>query len=117
MILESGSIPSSKQKGIVKRCTKCKVFIGRRRVEQKGISKRKERIVSGETILSWGKGTAGVCVMQMTSLVLIKKFQIVCLKVTFLGEVETASKSWFAVVEANDSILGLLFRFISFVFA
>ena len=44
---------------------------------------------------------------------LTKKFQIVWLKVTFLGEVETAVrlgvKSWFADVElsTSDSILGL----------
>ena len=48
-----------------------------------------------------------------TSLVLTKKFQIVRLKVTFLGEVETAVrlgvKSWFADVglSTSDSILGL----------
>ena len=30
------------------------------------------------------------------------------LKITFLGGVETAIKSWFAVVGANDSVLGLL---------
>ena len=33
---------------------------------------------------------------------------MVCLKVTFLEEVETAIKSWFAVMGANDSILGFL---------
>ena len=47
--------------------------------------------------------------MQTTSQVLIRKFQIVSLKVTFLGELETATKSWFAVMGANDSILDLLF--------
>ena len=35
--------------------------------------------------------------MQITSEVLIRKFQIDCLKVTFLEEVETVIMSWFAV--------------------
>ena len=38
------------------------------------ISKRKERIVSGQAIKFWGKGTAGVFIMQITTLVLIRKF-------------------------------------------
>ena len=49
--------------------------------------------------------------MQISSLVLIRKFQIVCLKVMFLGEAETAIKSLFAVMGTNDSILSLLFPF------
>ena len=50
-------------------------------------------------------------IMQITSLVWIRKFQIDCLKVTFLGEVEIAIKSWFAVMGASDCILDLLFLF------
>ena len=42
---------------------------------------------------------------------LIRKFQIACFKAPFLGEVETAIKSWFAVVGVNDFILALLFLF------
>lgn len=53
--------------------------------------------------------------MQITLLVLIRKFQISktdrLFKVPLLGEVETAVKSWFAVMGENDSILGLLFLF------
>ena len=49
--------------------------------------------------------------MQISSLVLIRKFQIVCLKVMFLGEAETAIKALFAVMGTNDSILSLLFPF------
>lgn len=47
--------------------------------------------------------------MHITSLVLSRKFQIDCLKVTLLEEAETAVKSWFAVVGANDSIWGCFF--------
>lgn len=50
-------------------------------------------------------------VMQVTSHVLIRKFQIPWLKVPFLGEVETVVKSWFAVLVESDSILDLLFLF------
>ena len=57
-----------------------KVFIGRRRVGQENISKRKERIVPGQAIIFWEKGMAGIFIMQITSLVLIKKFQIHCFK-------------------------------------
>ena len=56
-------------------------------------------------------------VRWIVSLVLIRKFRIDWLKVTFLGEAETAtslgSKSWFADVgfSTSDSILGLLVLF------
>lgn len=50
--------------------------------------------------------------MRISSLILIRKFQIVCLKVMFLGEAgETAIKSLFVVMGTNDSILNLLFPF------
>ena len=77
MIHESGSITSSKQKGNLKGCTKWK--IGRRRVGQEGMNKRKDRIVSGQALIFWrrGEGTAGVFIMKITSLLLIKKFQII----------------------------------------
>lgn len=42
--------------------------------------------------------------MQITSLLLIRKIQIGSLRVIVLGEVETATKSWFAVVGLNDPI-------------
>ena len=59
-----------------------------------------------------GAGTGGNSkdfIMQIVSLVLIRKFQIVCLKVIFLREIEIAIKSLFAVIRANNSIWGLLF--------
>lgn len=46
----------------------------------------------------------GGFIMQMTSLVLIKKLKIDCLKVTSLGKIETAIKSWFTVMGTNNSI-------------
>ena len=79
MIHESGNIESNKQKGNLKGCTKWKVFIGRRRVGQEGINKRNERIVSGRAnaFFGGGEGTARVVIMKITSLLLIKKFQII----------------------------------------
>lgn len=41
----------------------------------------------------------------MTALVLTRRFQVVCLKVTFLGEVKIAVLVLIAVLEANDLIL------------
>lgn len=103
MIQESGSTPSGKERGIKRGCIKWGVFIGRS-VGQKIISKRKERIISGKITfpwwegqrillcrlphLLWGKGE-GPC-PQMTSLGLIRKFPIDRLRLTFLGEIETA---------------------------
>ena len=49
--------------------------------------------------------------MQIASLVLISKFQIDCLKVTFLRVIETKTESLLPVMGANDSILGPLFLF------
>ena len=86
------------------------VFIGRR-IGQEVFSKRKERFVPGWDIFFVKKGMAGFFIMQIISIisrVLIRKFQIDCQKVTFLGEVGTVIKFWFAVVRANGSILGLL---------
>ena len=67
---------------------------------QEGIGKSKERIVSGQAIFFLGgrEQQGSLSCRLPTSLVLIKKFQIVYLKVTFLEVVETASKSWFAVI-------------------
>lgn len=59
----------------------------------------------------WGREQPGVLVLQITLLVLIRKFHIDCLKDTFLEKAEIAIKSWFAVVGANNSILDLLFLF------
>lgn len=50
-------------------------------------------------------------IMQITSLVLIRTFQINWLKVTFLGEVETAIKSWFVVLGTSVSIWTFFFSF------
>lgn len=44
---------------------------------------------------------AGV-LLQIISLVLVRKFETDCLKVIFLGEGETAIQPWFAVLGAND---------------
>ena len=81
-------------------------FIGRGRVGKQIISKRKERIVSG-LVIFWGKGNGRGLITCVTFLVLIRKFQIIYLKVTFLGKVEMAMKSWFVLLGLNDSILNL----------
>ena len=52
--------------------------------------------------------------MCITSLVLIRKFQIICLKVTFLRKVEMAMKCWFVLLGLNDSIVSLLIFFFFF---
>lgn len=49
--------------------------------------------------------------MQIASLVLIRKFQMDCLKVPFLRAIETKTKSLLPVIGAHDSILGPLFLF------
>lgn len=49
-------------------------------------------------------GMGGGFIMQMTSLVLIKKLKIDCLKVTSLGKIETTIKCWFTVMGTNNSI-------------
>ena len=51
-------------------------------------------------LLFEGKGIARIFIMQITSLVLIRKFHIV-LQVTFLGRTDTAIKPWFDVVEGK----------------
>ena len=61
---------------------KVKGFIGRKKEEQEGISKmkkKKKRWFQARTIFSRGKGIAGF-LSQITSLVLIRKFQIDCFK-------------------------------------
>lgn len=69
-------------------------FTGRESVGQEGISNRKEKIISGQVIFIWGKGMAGIFIMQITSLVVIRKFQIdSVLNFTFLRGVGTAIKS------------------------
>ena len=90
-------------------------FIGRGRVGKQIISKRKERIISG-LVIFWGKGSGRGLITCVTSLVLIRKFQI-CLKVTFLGKVEMAMKSWFTLLGLNDSILNLQIFFVVFFFS
>ena len=47
-----------------------------------------------------GSDCADDCILGLT-----RKFQIVCLKVTFLGEVKIAVLVLIAVLEANDLIL------------
>lgn len=66
-------------------------------------TKENKKIVSGQVIF-WGEGN-GRGLTQITSLVLIRKFQIDCLKVTFLGEVLVSCGG------PNNSILGSLFLF------
>lgn len=69
-----------------------KAFTSRRRVRQGVISKRKEMMVSGQdSFLEEGKPRG--LIMQSTSLPLTRKFEIDGLRVTFLGEVKTTSKS------------------------
>lgn len=67
----------------------------------------KEKILSGQVIF------LGSLQMQNTSLILARKFHIVCFKATFLGEVETAVPSWFAIMGVNDPIGGWLFLNVS----
>lgn len=98
MIHESGSIASSKQKGNLKGCTKWKVFIGRRRVGQEGINKRKERIASGQAIIFWRRGVGNSRGLYHEDYFTTIDQEISDHLVTFLGEVETASKTWSAVV-------------------
>lgn len=50
------------------------------------------------TIFSAGKEMAMVFIMQRTTLGLIRKFWVDYFKVTFLGGVGTATKSWFSVM-------------------
>ena len=90
------SIPSSKQRGSPKGRTKWKVFIGRSRWNKEVICKRK-KICSGPAD---------------ASRVLIRKFQIDLLGVTFLGELET----WFAAVGADDTICFFFFNLIENVY-
>lgn len=47
-------------------------------------------------------------IMRIISLVKLRKLQIDCLKVTYLGGPENVITSWFAV---TGTILGLLFLF------
>lgn len=53
---------------------------------------------------------SGRDLMKIILLVLIRIFLINCLEFTFLEE-DLAIRSWFAVMGANDSILGLFFLF------
>lgn len=50
-------------------------------------------------------------IKQTTSLMLIGKCQTDWFKVTFLGGAETIVKCWFAVLEASNFTLVLLFLF------
>lgn len=56
-------------------CTKYKAFIGRR-VGKEVISRRKERMVSGQDLFFLGEGNSRDFILQVTSLVLTRKFQI-----------------------------------------
>ena len=58
MIHESGSIPSSKQKGIVKGCTKWKVFIGRGGWGKKALAKAKKGSFQARPSSFWGEGNS-----------------------------------------------------------
>lgn len=49
--------------------------------------------------------------MQIASLVVIRIFQIDCLKITFLRAIETKTESLLPVMGANDSILGPVVSF------
>lgn len=68
------------------------------------VSKRRQRIVLRQVIFL-RKGMAGVLFCRLLHM-LIGKFQFNCLKIIF-GSSETAVKSWFAALKANDSILDL----------
>lgn len=59
----------------------------------------------------WGREQPGILVLQITLLVLIRKFHIDCLKDTFLEKAEIAIKSWFAVVGANILHFGPVISF------
>lgn len=104
------AVPSCKQKGALRNCTERKAFIDRRG-QDKGISSE-EWIVSGK-VTSYG-GREG-SVMQITSLVLTRQFQVHWVTVAFLGEAESTVmlgiKSWFAHMglSTSGSVLGLLF--------
>lgn len=60
---------------------------------KKVINKRKESSISGEDIFFGGEGDDRGLNTEITSLVIIGKFQINCVRVTFLGDVEIAIKS------------------------
>lgn len=90
-----------------------------RRAEQNGDFYRQKGAGARKEITSSFFGGQKWSVRWVTSLVLIKRFQIDCLQVTFLGKVETVIrsdiKSWFADVgfSTSDSILGLLYLFLN----
>lgn len=78
MIHQSGSVPPSKQKRSLRSCGKHKVSNGWKGVGQ------------ASTFL-WGKGRGSI--MQINSVVLIRKCHIDWLKVTNMREMETTIKS------------------------
>lgn len=71
--------------------------------------KKKERAVSCPVAFPEGRGRG--LILQMTSLVLARKFQIVCLTVTFWGEAETVVKVLVAVLRAKGPHLGPVVSF------
>ena len=74
-------------------------FISRRKVGREGI--RKKGIVSGQDIFFRGKGNGRNFITQITSQVLVRKFPVDCLMVTFLRLAETVTESWFCCHEGK----------------
>lgn len=75
------------------------MFIGRR-VAEGSILKRKEGFFFSDRAIFWGEDLT----LQVTSSVLIRKFQNDRVKVTFLGEAETSVNLRFAVVGESTSL-------------
>lgn len=74
MIHKWDSSPPSKQRDEKRNYTKKKVFIGRRWSKE---LLAKERIVSSQDLFFWRNGTSKIFIMQITSLVLTRKLQII----------------------------------------
>lgn len=71
--------------------------------------RKKERAVS--CLVAFPEGRGRGLTLQMTSLVLARKFQIVCLTVTFWGEAETVVKVLVVVLRAKGPYLGPIVSF------
>lgn len=82
MIHSSSSNPPSKQTGAPKSFPRWKAFL-----DSKTIIKKKNCFRLGHL---FSEGRAGSLIMQITSLVLNRKFQTDWFKIPFLGEAETA---------------------------
>ena len=83
--------------------------MGRRRVGQEGISKIKERVVSGLASFFGRKGTAGVFILRITPAVLTRKFQIDC---HFWEGFKLQLSLSLVSLGADDSVLDLLLLFL-----